>query len=164
MVFVGLQASGKSTFYQQRFFKTHVRINLDMLKTRHRETLLLRACIEMKQPFVVDNTNPTVVERAKYIGAARAAGFHVIGYYFQTNVGECITRNNQRDVRERVPAKGIAGTAKRLVVPALAEGFETLYYVNSIPGRTFRVTEWLGRPPSTANGLALSEDDDTRSS
>ena len=33
VLFVGLQASGKSTFYRERFFRTHVRINLDMLKT-----------------------------------------------------------------------------------------------------------------------------------
>ena len=164
MVFVGLQASGKSTFYQQRFFRTHVRINLDMLKTRHRETLLLRACIEMKQPFVVDNTNPTLAERAKYIGAVRAAGFQVVGYYFLTNVGECITRNSRRDVRERVPAKGIAGTAKRLVVPALSEGFEQIYYVNTLPDRAFRVMERLDPGEPTTIGLAGNEDGETRSS
>jgi len=34
VIFVGLQAAGKSTFYRERFFDTHVRINLDMLRTR----------------------------------------------------------------------------------------------------------------------------------
>ena len=58
LIFVGLQASGKSTFYKERFFTTHLRINLDMLRTRHRERLLIGACLEAKQPFVVDNTNP----------------------------------------------------------------------------------------------------------
>ena len=67
IIFVGIQASGKSTFYRERFFDTHLRINLDMLKTRYREQLILRACIEAKQPFVVDNTNPSVEERARYI-------------------------------------------------------------------------------------------------
>ena len=37
VIFVGLQGSGKSTFYRERFFDTHVRLSLDMLKTRHRE-------------------------------------------------------------------------------------------------------------------------------
>ncbi len=32
MIFVGIQASGKSTFYHQYFANTHLRINLDMLK------------------------------------------------------------------------------------------------------------------------------------
>jgi predicted kinase len=79
VVFVGIQASGKSSFYRARFFDTHLRINLDMLKTRHREQLLLHACIEAKQPFVVDNTNPTVEERARYIELASSGGFRVVG-------------------------------------------------------------------------------------
>lgn len=41
VIFVGVQGSGKSTFYRERFFDTHVRINLDMLRTRLKEQLLL---------------------------------------------------------------------------------------------------------------------------
>ena len=55
VIFIGLQASGKSTFFLQRFFTTHIRLNMDMLKTRNRETILLKACIEAKQPVVIDN-------------------------------------------------------------------------------------------------------------
>jgi len=36
IIFIGIQATGKSTFYKDNFFKTHIRINLDMLKTRKR--------------------------------------------------------------------------------------------------------------------------------
>ena len=57
VIFTGIPATGKSTFYQARFFRTHVRINLDMLKTRTREAKLLAACLAMKQRFVVDHTN-----------------------------------------------------------------------------------------------------------
>ena len=46
VVFIGIQATGKSSFYLDRFFRTHVRVNLDMLKTRNREQILVRACIE----------------------------------------------------------------------------------------------------------------------
>jgi hypothetical protein len=63
--FVGIQASEKSTFYSHHFFHTHVRINLDMLKTRHREKRLMKTCLEIGQPFVVDNTNPTPEERSR---------------------------------------------------------------------------------------------------
>ncbi len=83
ILFMGIQASGKSTFYQEYFSNTHIRINLDMLKTRHREKILLNACLEAKQRFVVDNTNPTVADRKKYITLAKASGFKIIGYYFQ---------------------------------------------------------------------------------
>src|ERR671927_1666510 len=77
IIFVGLQASGKSTFYKERFFATHLRINLDMPKTRHRERTLLATCIRLQQQFVVDNTNPTIAERAVYITAARNGHFRV---------------------------------------------------------------------------------------
>ena len=138
-MFVGLQASGKSTFYLQRFFKTHMRINLDMLKTRHRETLLLHTCIEMKQHFVVDNTNVVAAERAKYIAPANNAGFRLIGYFFQPDITGCLARNNQRTGRERIPIKGIFGAAKRLQPPTFGEGFGELYHVEISPDRAFVV-------------------------
>jgi predicted kinase len=141
IVFVGLQGSGKSSFYQARFFQSHVRINLDMLKTRHREALLLRACIEMKQHFVVDNTNPTLAERAKYIQPARKAGFRIIGYYFVPDIPACTVRNQQRTGRERVPAKAIVATARRLQPPSFTEGFEILYDVRLTSTQRFIVEE-----------------------
>ena len=60
VVFIGIQGAGKSSFYKERFFDTHVRINLDMVRTKRRQQVLLDACIEARQPFVVDNTNITV--------------------------------------------------------------------------------------------------------
>ena len=74
VIFCGIQAAGKSSFYRERFFRTHVRISLDLLRTRHRERLFLNTCLESGQRFVVDNTNPTRAERAVYIAAAKAKG------------------------------------------------------------------------------------------
>jgi predicted kinase len=129
VIFVGIQASGKSSFYRARFFDTHLRVNLDMLKTRHREQLLLHACIEAKQRFVVDNTNPFVEERARYIELARSGGFRVVGYYFNSQPKEALARNEQRTGKARIPEKGILGTYKRLQVPTTEEGFDELYHV-----------------------------------
>ena len=142
VIFVGIQATGKSSFYQERFFRTHVRINLDMLKTRHREDVLLRACIEAKQPFVVDNTNTTVEGRAKYIRLAKAAGFRIVGYYFQSRIDDAIRRNENRPEAERIPAKGIWGAYRRLQVPSFDEGFDALYSVQIQEPQDFVVREW----------------------
>lgn len=70
VLFIGMQASGKSTFYRERFFSSHVRINLDMLRTRHREKRLLEVCLDTKQPFIVDNTKPNKLDRQAYISSA----------------------------------------------------------------------------------------------
>ena len=74
VLFIGIPATGKSSFYRERFFRTHVRLNLDMLKSRRRADLLLKACLEGKTKLVVDNTNLTREERAAYIAPAKAAG------------------------------------------------------------------------------------------
>src|SRR5947199_5591332 len=96
VIFIGLQAAGKSTFYQRQFFKTHIRLSLDMLRTRHREQILLQACLVAKQPFVVDKTNPTAAERARYIVPAREYRFRVVGYYFPPDVQASLRRNTSR--------------------------------------------------------------------
>ena len=141
VIFIGIQASGKTTFYVERFFHTHVRLSLDMLRTRHRLDMLLRACIAVKQRFVVDNTNLTAAERAYVIDLARAAGLPVVGYYFESRLADCLRRNDARPAGQRVPPKGVAGAAKRLEPPALTEGFDALYNVRiAVPG-SFTVTE-----------------------
>ncbi len=142
IIFIGIQASGKSTFYRERFADTHIRINLDMLKTRNRERILLAACIAAKQPFVVDNTNVAEDDRAKYIIPAKAAGFRIVGYYFSSKLTEAIERNKERTGTAVVPDKGIAGTYKRLQLPSHAEGFDELYYVTIDRDRGFIIEEW----------------------
>ena len=42
-MFIGIQGSGKSSYFKERFFSTHVRISLDQLKPRHREQCLMDA-------------------------------------------------------------------------------------------------------------------------
>src|SRR5581483_10407647 len=93
VIFCGIQASGKTTFYRERFFDTHVRISLDLVRTRRREDLLIAACLAGRQPFVVDNTNATVADRARYIEPARSAGFAVVGYYFANDRRAAFDRN-----------------------------------------------------------------------
>ncbi len=141
IVLVGVQASGKSTFVRERFFDTHVRINLDMLRTRHREAQILAACLAAKQPFVVDNTNPTAADRMRYVEPARDAGFRVTCYYFRSAIDEAVARNAERPESARVPERGVRGTHARLEIPSPDEGFDTLYYVR-MEGDEFVVEEW----------------------
>jgi predicted kinase len=127
VLFIGMQGSGKSSFYKERFYATHLRISRDMLKTRHRERRLLEVCLDTGQRVVVDNTHPRRADRADYIQMAKAAKFRVIGYYFRTTVAAALARNEQRSGAAKIPKVGLFTTYKRLEVPTLEEGFDELY-------------------------------------
>ena len=141
VIFVGIRASGKSTFYRERFFDTHVRISLDTAKSRHREKCLMDACLAAAESFVVDNANPTREDRRRYIEPARAEGFKVVGYYFQSQVAACQKRNENRPEEQVVPLKDLLGTCNRLEVPCLDEGFDELYSVQIGADGGFMVEE-----------------------
>jgi predicted kinase len=128
-IFIGIPASGKSTFYKEKFFSTHIRISLDMLKTRHREQLLVAACLGAKQPYVVDNTNATAAEREVFIQTAKESGFRVVGYYFSTKIQDALERNRLREGKASIPDQAVRAIAGRLKLPSLAEGFDEIWSV-----------------------------------
>ncbi|QER39174.1 ATP-binding protein [Acinetobacter suaedae] len=130
IIFIGCQASGKSTFFKQYFSDTHIRLNLDMLKTRHREKILFQACLDAKQKFVVDNTNPSKLDRKNYIQQAKNAHFKVIAYYFESCLDDALLRNEQREGKAKIPRVGVISTFKQLETPEFDEGFDEIYQVS----------------------------------
>lgn len=144
IVLCGLPGSGKSTFCREQLYNTHIRLNLDMLKTRHREKILLEAMIAAKQPFVVDNTNPKPADRARYIVPAKAAGFRVAIYYFSVPFHVASARNMQRPTKAIVPEKGMAAILKAMTIPTWEEGVDSLFRVSSEDGFNFDLHEDIG--------------------
>jgi len=141
IIFIGIQATGKSEFYKCWLYNTHIRINLDMLKIRNKEKILVEACFEAKQPFVVDNTNPTLADRKKYIDIAKSKGFKIVEYYFKSGISEAIELNEKRTGKAKVPAAAIRSTYTKLELPVYDEGFDELYYVQ-IKDNDFTVEEY----------------------
>ncbi|MEZ4658168.1 MAG: AAA family ATPase [Caldilineaceae bacterium] len=140
ILFIGIQATGKSTYYQHYFANTHIRINLDMLKTRHREQRLFECCLEIRQQFVIDNTNVSRQDRQRYIPKIQQFGILLRGYYFASNLPSALERNMQRGV-QAIPERGIRGTYKRLELPSYDEGFAELYYV-TLDNGLFVTQKW----------------------
>lgn len=139
IIFMGCQGAGKSTFFREHFFHTHVRVNLDMLKTRNRERLLITACLGMQQRFVVDNTNPTAEDRKRYFDLARNSGFKVVGYCFDATMEELLHRNAQREGKQRIPEAGVRATFKKFEPPTASEGFDELFRVRVVPDGAFEI-------------------------
>jgi len=96
ILFIDIPATGKSTFYQERFAATHLRINRDMLKTEVRTSSLFEWCLERKQSCVIDNTNTSRAVRSRWINSAKEKNISVIGYFFESEVDEALERNSRR--------------------------------------------------------------------
>jgi predicted kinase len=145
VILCGVQGSGKTTLYRNRFLDTHARVSMDLLRTRAREAAFLRVCLETRMPFVVDNTNPTVAERARYIAPAREAGFKVVAYFVEVDHAVAAARNAARE--RVVPERGLRDVARRLVRPAPEEGFDELWHATATPDGGWRIEPLLTTPP-----------------
>jgi predicted kinase len=143
VVFVGLQASGKSTFYRERFAATHEHVSKDLFRNNRnrnrRQTQLIEAALGAGSPVVVDNTNPTPEDRRPLINLGREHGARIVGYHFDSPTRECVERNGRRSGKDRVPAVAVYATAAKLVPPSYEEGFDALFAVRPVGDTAFEV-------------------------
>jgi predicted kinase len=135
IIFIGLPAAGKTTLYRQRFAATHVHVSKDLMPTSAkrdaRQLQEIEAALAAGKPVVVDNTNPTPAVRAPLIALGKRFGARVVAYSFETPVRTAIARNEGREGKARVPKVAIFTTAKRLVAPSVAEGFDEIHVIGS---------------------------------
>lgn len=141
VIMMGIPGSGKSTFYRRFLEQDFVRVNLDTLKTRHQEALLIRDCIANGRSYAIDNTNPQKADRARYIPTAKAAGYHIIGYFMESKIADCMERNRRRSGKARIPDTAIACISNKLEMPNLSEGFDELFFVKN-DGRDMEIEKW----------------------
>lgn len=79
-IMIGIQASGKSTFCKMNLSE-YVRINLDELHTRNKESIAIHDAIASGLNIVIDNTNPSKADGEKYIAIAKENGYEVTGLF-----------------------------------------------------------------------------------
>lgn len=137
VLFVGLPASGKSTFYWERFAESHVHVSKDLIPRSvdkaKRQRLLIEQALAEGRSVVVDNTNASPEERLAAIEPAKAAGARVVAYFFDETVAACRERNAKREGDVRVPLVGLYATAKRLRRPTVEEGIDAIHVVRLGP-------------------------------
>jgi len=128
IVFVGVQGAGKSTYYRAHLAATHVHVSKDLMpNARNRDAKqseLITRVLAAGRSVVVDNTNPTPLVRAPLVALGKAHGARVVAYFFETPVKEAAARNRLREGKARVPDVALFVTAKKLVPPSIAEGFD----------------------------------------
>ena len=145
VILIGLPASGKSTFFRERFAGTHDHVSKDLLrnnrKPQRRQEHLIAESLASGRSVVVDNTNPTAAVRSPLIAVARKHGAEVSGYFFVTDAADALRRNRARQGRERVPDVAIFTVRKRLEPPTTAEEFDRLFTVKmNEADRSFEVS------------------------
>lgn len=129
IIFIGIQGSGKSTYYKQELFNTHLRISMDLLNTRNKEQKLLEYAVGVQQRLVIDNTNPKESDRARYIPLLKSKKYKIAAYYFCPDLERAIQWNIKRSLKQQIPKKGLVATYKQLEAPNLAEGFDEIYEI-----------------------------------
>lgn len=135
IVFVGLQAAGKSTYYHKHFAATHVHVSKDLMKNAAnrdaKQLLMIESALAGGKSVVVDNTNATPAVRAPLIAAARKHHVRTIACFFECSVKDAVARNHLREGRARVPDVAIYVTARKLVPPSASEGFDEIRVIAS---------------------------------
>jgi len=136
-VFVGLPAAGKTTYYHEHFAPTHVHVSKDLMPNardrEQRQRAQIAEALTGGRSVVVDNTNPTVYDRAPLVAIGRQHGARVIACYFEAPVRMAVARNQQREGKARVPNAAIFTTQKRLVPPSVEEGFDEVRVIKPEP-------------------------------
>lgn len=137
VIFTGLQASGKSTYYFAHFAATHVHVSKDLMKNASnrdaRQEKMIVEALSAGKSVVVDNTNPTPFVRAPLIALGKRFGARVVACLFETTVKDAIARNHLREGKARVPNAAIFMTAKKIVPPSLDEGFDEVRVIVTPP-------------------------------
>jgi len=142
ILFIGIPASGKSTFYHRVLEDRKLDcVSLDVLGTRARERAAFEATLAARRSIVIDNTNVTKTLRARYIVPAKAAGYRVVGLFFQSVVADCLARNETREGTAKVKRLAILGMSAQLELPSKDEGFDNLFFVRITDG-LFEIEPW----------------------
>jgi predicted kinase len=143
VVFVGLQGSGKSTLYRERYAGTHALVSKDLLRSGgnrdERQRRRIEEALGAGRSVVVDNTNVRREDRAKLLALARAHGARAVCVYFLPDLAASLERNRRREGRARVPDVALYAAAKRLEPPAAAEGFDEVLAARALEGGGFEV-------------------------
>jgi len=144
IIFIGLPAAGKTSFFRERFAATHAHVSKDLMPRAARDKQAqqmaqLERALAAGTSVVVDNTNPRSADRAVLVEIGHRHGARVVAYFFEPRIADSIKRNAERT--PQVPKVAIFTAAKRLQPPAFEEGFDEIHDVRIATGGGFSVVQ-----------------------
>ncbi|XP_056139074.1 bifunctional polynucleotide phosphatase/kinase isoform X2 [Lampris incognitus] len=140
IVAVGFPASGKSTFFYTHIIpKGYVYVNRDMLGSWQKCVSACERALQEGRSVAVDNTNPDLESRKRYVDLAKAAGVSCRCFNFSASLEQA--KHNNR-FREMVPSETkhpkvndmvFHSYKKHFVAPSLSEGFSEILHIHFVP-------------------------------
>ncbi|KAI8481654.1 hypothetical protein Bbelb_405720 [Branchiostoma belcheri] len=140
IVMVGCPASGKTFFVKQNLVSQgYVHVNRDVLGTWQKCVAACSQALAGGKGVVVDNTNPDVESRKRYVDCARQAKAPCRCFVMNSSLDLCRHNNRFRDMtytgvgHVKVADPVIFSFRKKYVEPQLSEGFDEIIKVNFVP-------------------------------
>jgi bifunctional polynucleotide phosphatase/kinase len=138
IILVGFPASGKS-FFCKKYMKSagYEIVNRDTLSTQQKCLAAIDAALKRGKSCVIDNTNPDISSRKRYIDEARKFNIPIRCFFFTTTYEQSRHNNKFRELTDSSHAKihdMIFHVYKnKFVEPTTKEGFSEIVKVNFLP-------------------------------
>ncbi|KAM6959280.1 bifunctional polynucleotide phosphatase/kinase [Aplochiton taeniatus] len=152
IVAVGYPASGKSSFFHSHVLpKGYAYVNRDTLGTWQKCVSECERALKEGRSVAVDNTNPDVESRKRYVDVAMAAGVPCRCFQFTATLGQAKHNNNFREMvpseTKHVKVNGmiLMSYRKHFVTPSISEGFTEILQVHFVPTFSDSQSETLYR-------------------
>ena len=141
ILFIGPPASGKTTFYRKHLQpQGYVHINRDTLGSWQKCVTECEKAIELGKSVVIDNTNPDVDSRKRYLTVAEKHNIPTRCFLFTASVAHCKHNNRFRELKnvgnpvyKAVNDIAFNAYSARYSQPDVNEGFTKIVQVNFIP-------------------------------
>uniref|UniRef100_UPI0037E83D1F bifunctional polynucleotide phosphatase/kinase n=1 Tax=Semicossyphus pulcher TaxID=241346 RepID=UPI0037E83D1F len=140
IVAVGFPASGKSTFFHTHVVpKGYAYINRDTLGSWQKCVSACERALQEGRSVAVDNTNPDLESRKRYLDVAKAAGVPCRCFQFSASLEQAKHNNRFREMapsdskHAKVNDMVFHSYKKHFVAPALSEGFSEILQIHFVP-------------------------------
>ena len=141
IIFMGPPASGKTTYYKKHLQPHgYAHVNRDTLGSWQKCVTECEKAIELGKSIVIDNTNPDIDSRKRYLTVAEKYKIPARCFLFSTSIAHCKHNNRFRELNNignsnYKPVNDIAFNAysARFTDPDVGEGFTEVVKVNFVP-------------------------------